>query len=151
LFSADSTAVSENKDAHDEYDNFLYSYNTTDTFTSKSLLIPFFAKVTWRPGIFAVNGLAGIYFTLPLSQMEWSDSFYGTSQSGHITSSMGFAAGGSLGVKLGPGILFADVRYMRDFGNTKIEGENFTMDIYNRSLLSFGIGYEIGFINMRKK
>jgi hypothetical protein len=60
-----------------------------------------------------------------------------------------FVAGGSVGVKIGPGILFADIRYWGDFSGTKIEGSDFTLEPYRRSMLSFGIGYEIGLFTMR--
>jgi TolB-like protein len=150
VFIGDSFSVSYNKDAYDEYDNFLYSYNTTNTFTAQSVLIPVMAKLTLKPGIFSINALGGVYFTIPLGQMEWSDSFRGTSQSVECTPSLlGFVAGGGIGIKAGPGILFIDARYWGDFSVTKIEADNFSMDLYRRSMLSFGIGYEIGFFTMK--
>jgi hypothetical protein len=149
-FTADSFSVSHDKDAYDEYDNLLYNYTTTDTFTSKSLLIPVMAKLTLKPGVFSFNALGGLYFTIPLGQMEWSDSFWGTSRTTENTNSLlGFVTGGGLGMKIGPGVLYADVRYWGDFSAAKIQAGNFSGNIYRRSMLSFGIGYEIGFFTIK--
>jgi hypothetical protein len=62
---------------------------------------------------------------------------------------LGFVAGGSIGIKAGPGILFTDIRYWGDFSAAKIDGSGFSMEVYRRSMLSFGIGYEIGFFTMK--
>jgi hypothetical protein len=107
------------------------------------MIIPILAKGTWRPSIFSIEGLAGIYFTVPIGQMEISDSFYGTTKLEDYSPSMGFVAGGDFGVKLGPGLLFFDIRYMTDFADTK--------DVYKRSMMTLGIGYKIGFFTVGKR
>jgi curli biogenesis system outer membrane secretion channel CsgG len=146
VFTSGSFGVSHNKDAYDEYNNFLYSYNTTEIFTTRSLLLPVLAKLTLKPGVFSINVLGGIYFTIPLGNMEWSDSFQGTVQpSAYTNSPLGFTAGAGVGIKIGPGILFTSVRYWGDFFAIKIED----MNIYRGNMVSVGIGYEIGFFNMK--
>jgi hypothetical protein len=88
-----------------------------------------------------------MYITLPFGKMKWADSFRDRSESGSVNIPFGFTGGASFGIKIGPGILFADIRYSKDLADTSA----FTMDIYKRSMLSFGIGYEIGFVDLRKK
>jgi hypothetical protein len=150
ILTADSIAVSRNLDAFDEYNNFLYNYTTANVLSSRSLLIPVLAKGTLRPSVFSINGLAGLYFSIPLGQAGWTDSFYGTSASGDISTSVGFAAGGSFGIKIGSGLLFLDIRYMADFTKTKIELPEISADVYRRSMLAFGIGYKMGYIAIKE-
>jgi hypothetical protein len=137
VFTADSMNISRSLRAFDEYENFLYNYDTTQKFTSQNALIPILVKGTWRPSVFSIEGLAGIYFAVPIGQMKITDSFYGRTETVHYAPSTGFAAGGNFGVNFGPGLLFLDIRYMADF--------DVTNDAYRRSMVSFGIGYEIGF------
>jgi curli biogenesis system outer membrane secretion channel CsgG len=146
VFTSDSFVIPHSRDVYDEYDNFLYRYDTTGVFITHSLLLPVLAKLTLKPGIFSINVLGGIYFTIPLGNMEWSDSFQGTVQpSAYTNSPLGFTTGASVGIKIGPGILFTGVRYWGDFFAVKFEDTN----IYRRNMMSFGIGYEIGFFNMK--
>jgi hypothetical protein len=145
--TSDSMNVVASENVTDEFGHFQYAYDAVYSYTSRSLLIPVFAKVTHRPGIFSLAGLAGVYFSVPVGSAEYTNSYTGESISGNIIVPMGFAAGGSVGLKLGPGILFADARYMLDFGKTQFSDSESTVDIYKRSMASFGLGYEIGFIN----
>jgi hypothetical protein len=62
----------------------------------------------------------------------------------------GYAIGGSAGIKLGPGIVFLDVRYMGDFINAKATINNSPMEMYKRQIIAFGIGYKIGLINQKR-
>jgi hypothetical protein len=128
-------------------------YDIEESFESTSLLIPLLAKASFRPGNFVVSGFAGIYFTVPLGDMKDKRTVeYG----GYIDSEsynyefekapLGFMVGASGGIKLGPGNLFADLRYAMDFSDTEASLENVTEALYKRSMFMFSLGYEIGLI-----
>jgi hypothetical protein len=85
-----------------------------------------------------VNG--GGFVSFPLGQTDMGDSFRDTSSSFDAGCVFGLAAGGSAGIRLGPGNLFADFRYMADIGNTTTTGGE---ALYNRGMVMFGLGYEI--------
>ncbi|MDR3171432.1 MAG: hypothetical protein LBU17_07375 [Treponema sp.] len=108
-----------------------------------SLMIPLFAKVVWRPSRFMVQGYAGAYLSLPLGQLnvEHGNGSY-TADYG-VTP--GFIGGGGGGIKLGPGVVFVDVRYLTDFGNL-VANHNGNREISHRSKVAFSLGYEIGLI-----
>jgi TolB-like protein len=149
VFSADSMKVTRNFSVYDEYENFLFDYDTTQTFSSQNMLIPILVKGTWRPSVFSLEGLAGMYFSVPIGEMKMHDSFSGTTETGNTKFLTGFIAGGSIGVKAGYGLLFLDARYMIDFANTGIETKTFTSEIYRRSMVSLGIGYSVGFFTLK--
>jgi hypothetical protein len=58
-----------------------------------------------------------------------------------VTSSLplGAAAGLELGLRLGDGLIFADLRYNRDLGVSKVEGNALT---YTRSRYTLSLGYQ---------
>jgi hypothetical protein len=119
-----------------------YVYNTDYTFRSRSLLVPLLAKATWRPGTFSLAGFAGLYVSLPLGQMERYSSFAAASRFADPGTRLGFTVGGSAGLGSRDGIVFLDVRYMRDFTAARFEG-----DVYGRSMVSIGMGFELGLID----
>jgi hypothetical protein len=119
-----------------------YLYNTTYTFTQRSLLLPLLAKATFRPGRLSLAGFGGMYASVPLNKLERRDSFHNESESASSAIRMGLAIGGSAGIALADGVLFLDVRYLRDLGNSR-----FNTDIYKRNMLSIGIGIEMGFLS----
>jgi hypothetical protein len=117
---------------------------------STSMLIPFLFKASFRPGNFVVSGLAGIYFTVPLGDMkakrEYNDGYSYSEDIEFEKAPLGFMVGASGGMKLGPGNLFADLRYAMDFGETEVSYEGEKLSIYKRSMFMFSVGYEIGLI-----
>jgi hypothetical protein len=122
----------------------LYSGNTPRVKVSyTSLMLPLLVKVVWRPSIFTVQGYAGAYISLPLGQLavQESDGPY----MANYTAPPGFVAGGSFGIKLGPGVLLADIRYAADFSNLSAQ-HNGTRDVSKRSKVVFSLGYEFGVI-----
>ena len=147
--TADSAAISGAVDVADETGNFLYHYETMYVFDSASMIIPVLVKLTLRPDIFSLGLFAGAYFSFP-GQVNYSDSYLGKSEKRSASPNPGFVAGASAGIKLGPGSLFMDMRYMSDFSETKVQGSGRTSEIYKRGMAAFGIGYEIGFVNLKK-
>jgi hypothetical protein len=61
------------------------------------------------------------------------------------TGSAGIMIGGYVGKKLGPGTLFADVRYSGDFEDSEVEVAGQTIKIFKKSGVGIGIGYSFLF------
>jgi hypothetical protein len=122
-------------------------------FESDSLLIPVLAKLTYRPNNFFIAALGGIYFSVPLGDIKVTESYGGYSASVDLDYKppMGFMIGINAGMRLGPGVLFADLRYAGDFEETKADtgsvGGSNDMKVYTRGKLPITIGYEIGLIS----
>jgi TolB-like protein len=150
LLTADSVAISSTEQVMSELGGVLWTYDTLYTFTSQSLLIPLLAKLTLRPGIFSFGIFAGAYFSIPLGTLSYADSFTGENMAVTMTPEPGWAAGGSAGMKLGPGALFVDLRYMADFEGAKIQRNGSIVESYRRSMMTFGLGYETGLMNIKK-
>jgi hypothetical protein len=116
------------------------------SFESSSLSIPLLAKFTVAPSnAVNISALAGIYFSMPLSKMIYTDD-KGESKSYDFTAPLGFTVGAGIGFDIGPGMLFADIRYSTDFGNTGIRDGNGTLAVYQRSSVSLALGYEMAFV-----
>jgi hypothetical protein len=107
-----------------------------------SLLIPVLGKFMFKPEIgnftLLLQGYGGIYFTVPITQMDADGSAGSFSQ--NFTVPLGFMGGGGAGIKLGPGFVFLDARYMVDSAGTEAAGQG---RINKRRRLSFSAGYEI--------
>jgi hypothetical protein len=85
-----------------------------------------------------LQGYGGIYFTVPLTAMDASGSAGSFSESFSVP--LGFAGGGGAGIKLGPGFVFLDARYMVDSADTEASGIG---KINKRQRMSFSAGYEV--------
>jgi hypothetical protein len=107
-----------------------------------SLLIPVLGKFMFKPEIgnltLLFQGYGGVYFTAPLTPMEAEGS--ARAFSGRFSVPAGFTGGGGAGVKLGPGFVFLDARYMADSAATEVSGQG---KINRRQRLSFSAGYEM--------
>jgi hypothetical protein len=114
-----------------------------ETITYSSLMIPLLVKLTFRPSPFMLQAYGGAYLSIPIGKLQVDNS--GNSYSAGFSIPGGVTAGGSAGIKLGPGTLFADVRYLWDFGYT-VARYNGNKEISHRSEAAFGIGYEIGIL-----
>jgi hypothetical protein len=126
----------------------------TDSYTSKSLMIPLTLKFPMAFDPYMVTPFGGIYLALPLGQMSLETSNpngkSGVFEYG-LTMGLGLTIGVDLGLRLGPGILFLDLRYSGDFGDTIIQMDDGTTRSYNRKMLSFSIGYELALLNKKRR
>jgi hypothetical protein len=151
FFTADTITISEQKNAYDDSGTVKYTYETTGSFATQSLLFPLLAGISFYPLVFspgiyaAIQG--GLYADIPINNV-YKDSFAGTE--GRFTRNIlfGWTLGGSAGVKFGQGIIFFDVRYSGDFMNAKLTMNNTPHD-YKRNIIAFGVGYKIGYINQK--
>jgi hypothetical protein len=110
-----------------------------DEYKSGSLMIPLMVKGIFRFNRLVVSPLAGVYLTLPLGQMTTDNG----KSAFLVTPPLGGTAGAELGMHLGPGLLFLDIRYAADFGPTVLKGET---TVYRRSMVSFSLGYKFGLL-----
>jgi hypothetical protein len=110
--------------------------------TYLSLVTPVLGKFMFKPKLgnltLLLQGYGGIYFTIPLTAMDAGGSAGTFSEPFQVP--RGFTGGGGAGIKLGPGFVFLDLRYMADSGDTELTG---TGKIHKRQRLSFSAGYEI--------
>jgi len=150
IFTADSAVITRTENAVDEVGNILYQYETHYIFESQSLIVPLMAKLTFRPDIFSLGLSAGGYFSFPLGQINYTDSYADLNQKGTVAPNFGWIVGANVGIKLGPGTIFIDMRYMADFVKAKFQYSGSSKEIYSLGIAAFGIGYEIGFINRQK-
>jgi TolB-like protein len=126
-------------------DTFEVTAQDRDPITLKYSVValPILGKITFRPGSFLLAGFGGIYFTFPFTAMTFDVS--GMEYSYNFSVPMGFIAGGNIGIKLGPGTLFFDIRYAGDFKDVEVHGNWGARPVYQRSLISYALGYEFGF------
>lgn len=128
------------------------SYEGTDSegiFTasliSSSMAIPVLAKASYRiSDRFVASLFTGPYFSIPLGKVEYTSP--GKTNSYTLNIPAGWLIGIAPGLHIGPGTLFADIRYGGDFGNTSISDGNGALSVYSRNAVSFTLGYEFGFI-----
>jgi curli biogenesis system outer membrane secretion channel CsgG len=149
FFTSDAMTVSGPKNVYDDAGNLKYSYDSTESFTTASLSFPLIAGINFYPSIFSLSVHGGLYVDVPINSV-YKDSFFGTENGFERDVFFGYAVGGSAGVKLGPGILFFDMRYLGDFIPAKATIHNAPVELYTRHIIAFGIGYKIGFINQKK-
>jgi hypothetical protein len=115
------------------------------------LLIPLLGGINFNSLIFVLGLYGGFYIDIPIPFNNiYKNSFAGTEDVFERNILFGYAAGGSAGIKLGPGIVFLDVRYMGDFINANTTINNIPMEIYKRRIIAFGVGYKIGLLNQKR-
>jgi hypothetical protein len=118
--------------------------------TTSSLMIPVVFMITFRPDEWLIGPFAGLCINIPLGPMKLeivsgdanvpSDSSYKWDSGG-----LGWTAGIEVGRKVGPGTLFADIRFIGDFGDivSDMTPENsppVTIK-YRRTGVSVSLGY----------
>jgi hypothetical protein len=124
----------------------------TDNYVSSSLMIPILVKFHIKKDPFVIAPFGGVYWAIPLGLLEFQTTETGGANQKyeyHLSSGLGMALGVNAGLKLGPGILFLDLRYAFDFGKTLIAMESGRE--YTRSMISFSLGYELAFINKKRR
>jgi hypothetical protein len=121
----------------------------TREFTSFSLQFPLTARLNFYSGKFRISPFFGGYVLVPLgpiktnSSVEDEDSF-----SWSVSPPLGLLGGLNVGFPLGPGMIFADIRYAADLGEPELDGGD-GIHAYRRHMGSLSIGYEFGFFKKR--
>jgi hypothetical protein len=120
----------------------------TRQFTGFSLQFPFIAKLNFYPGKFRISPFFGGYALLPLGKMK-TDSPIDTEESFSYSLSppLGLLGGVSAGFPLGPGMIFADIRYATDLTEPELKGDEGPS--YRRHMVTLSFGYEFGLFKKR--
>ncbi|MDR3283770.1 MAG: hypothetical protein LBS97_01155 [Treponema sp.] len=152
MYTTDTMTIAGQKNVSDDSGNFKYSYDTVESFATKSLLVPLFAGINFYPSVFALGIYGGIYADIPAEDLRYSyrDSYASAEERTTRNILFGYAVGGSAGIKLGTSVLFFDVRYLGDFINPTATVNNEPSELYKRHIFAIGIGYKIGFINHKR-
>jgi hypothetical protein len=109
----------------------------TLVFDPRSLFIPAVFNLNYNPGHVTQSFYAGAYYVLPLLD------------SCTVDLPLGVTVGWKGGMKAGTrGILFLNVRYSQDLGQTDIQASGRAVR-FRRSSLFVGIGYEVGLFNRK--
>jgi hypothetical protein len=119
-------------------------------YSSFSLSFPLTVSWDFYPGRFRLSPFGGLYFFLPLGKMKIASSLAGTEESlaYRVSPPLGLLGGLAAGLKLGPGMLVADLRYAIDLGAPEVRDRD--MDTYRRSMISFSLGYEWAFFTRKE-
>ncbi|GHU14297.1 hypothetical protein FACS1894161_4900 [Spirochaetia bacterium] len=128
------------------YNNVSQEFKT-DPMSSASLMFPLLLKYTFRKNSLFASALGGLYFTLPLGEME--NDIFGGNFEYSVDPPVGYTLGIDLGMKMGPGFLFLDLRWAADLGTTVIKDTGQTL--YKRSMVSLCVGYQLGFFAKNRK
>ncbi|MDR2630829.1 MAG: PorT family protein [Spirochaetaceae bacterium] len=116
---------------------------STDTFRSMSLIFPLLIKVPLEVGRFTLSPFVGVYYAMPLGRMkivpndpDETSGFY----TYKIDPPFGVTLGIDAGLPIGPGELFAGLRFNQNIGMTKVQNQN-RME-YTRYRIGLSLGYE---------
>jgi hypothetical protein len=122
------------------YENKTNHY--AEEFSSMSIIVPFMAKIPLRFGRFLLGVYTGAYYIVtPWQSLSPLQSDVAI----RIDPPFGFIMGMDLGLPLGPGEFFLDLRYERNFGNTFMgEGQG---PQYSWSKTNVCLGYRFGFFD----
>jgi hypothetical protein len=123
LLSGDNgTMEISNRNSYSEYD-----------FSAWSFMIPLIVKYEFKLGPVVIQPLAGFSFNFALGDFKIEDI-----KNDWEKPLFGLMFGGDVGVNVGRGRIFADLRYAVDLGNTEID-DNFKM---GKSLFMISLGYQ---------
>ncbi|MDR1636507.1 MAG: PorT family protein [Treponema sp.] len=121
---------------------------STDSFSAISFTAPLMVKVPLGFEKFLLSFYTGAYLALTPFQINRKSSNSDDNYDMNLVPPLGFVIGMDLGLRLGPGELFMDLRYTRDFGMTIVRNGNEPQ--YIRDRITMGLGYKFGLIRRGK-
>jgi len=104
--------------------------------SSSSLTIPVIAKIGYSSSYFHYAFLGGLAFPIKLGNLEVNKN--GVKQDYDYSMPLSLLAGINLGLKLGPGIVFTDIRLLQDLGYINSNAA----DQYSRTRPGVTLGYD---------
>jgi len=119
----------------------------TASFTAYSLRIPLIARFTYTPRTIealSLAGFVGIGFNIPVGALQVQSNLYPDSAY-RFSLPPSYIVGANVGWQVGPGIVFADIRFSGDLARTVIIDNADRLAVYLRNTLSFALGYEYKF------
>jgi hypothetical protein len=126
-----------------EFDSAHKQERYQPSYKAPSLQFPLLAKLNFYPGKFQVSPFAGAYFILPLGKVEIDDRGNEGSYDYSYSLPLGLLGGLSVAFPLGPGRLFADMRYSADLSDLELQDSG--LKTYTRHTAALSLGYEIDF------
>ena len=121
------------------------------------IVFPLLLEYTYRPGIFSFELGGGAYaapVTMNTMVERTNDNGYTTAEgygknlfTAKSSNPFGFIVSSSFGVKAGQGILFLDIRYLRDFSEVTFKFNDEKIGNHLWHMLAIDIGYKYGFIS----
>ena len=116
---------------------------TTDRFTGMTLRFPLLIKVPLEFGIFTPSIFAGAYWVMPLGKINATVAGgERAAASMWMRLPIGLIGGIELSFALGPGEIFADLRYVRDLVSTRLVDGDIGISQYFRQEASVSLGYK---------
>ena len=123
------------------------------------IVFPLLMALTFRPGNFSVEIGGGPY----VAPVAMNTTVERTNDNGYTVAEaygknlftadrnnpFGFFATGSFGIKAGQGILFLDLRYLRDFSQITVQFKDSVIGQHLWSIFSVNVGYKYGFFNVK--
>jgi len=120
------------------------------------ILFPLTVHYTYRPGIFSFELGGGMY----VAPVVMNTTVERTNDNGYTVGEgygknlftadhdnpFGFIVSGSFGVKVGKGILFLDLSYLRDFSELTVIFKDEKIGQYLWNMFTVNIGYKHGFL-----
>jgi hypothetical protein len=124
-----------------DMDSWAYTPESeTQSYNPVYLYMPLLVKGVLKPGkIFLVEPYGGAYLNIPLDVPSQMTLPWG-----------GVLGGFEFGFKVGSGILFVDLRYLRDIGDTTIVPDGKPSVEFTRQAVTISGGYKIGFLNRKQ-
>jgi hypothetical protein len=123
------------------HDRYQYKFKTL------SFQFPLLAKLNFYPGKFRISPFLGAYLIVPLGEIETARHNETESYAYSYSPPLGALGGLSLEFPLGPGLIFADLRYFADLGSPELRDGN--METYTRHTAALSLGYEFGLFRKR--
>jgi hypothetical protein len=135
----------------------LWQYEFTDDdltsyqrkFRASLLQFPLLAKLNFYPGKFRISPFVGAYVILPLGKMEIDNHGEEVSYDYSFSPPLGLLGGLSVAFPLGPGQIFADIRYSADLSEPELQDGD--LETYTRHTAALSLGYEFGLFKKRQR
>jgi hypothetical protein len=129
------------------------TYNGMET----HILFPLLLQFTHRPGIFSFEIGGGLYIApvvMNTTVERTNDNGYTVSEgcgknlfSAVNNNPFGFIVTGSTGIKTGQGILFLNLRYLRDFSEITVRFKDEEIGSHLWQMFGINVGYKFGFFS----
>ncbi|MDR1972992.1 MAG: hypothetical protein LBQ46_13855 [Treponema sp.] len=145
VFTWDSASIwAYRPGSNNEIDRYTWDYS------AYSLQFPLTLHLNFYPRRFRVSPFLGTYLLVSLGDLEVGNSLGGGKEAyaQRFSLPLGLVGGLNAAMKLGPGMIFTDLRYAADLGRLKIDDQN--IQEYRRSMVSFTLGYEFGLFTKKR-
>jgi hypothetical protein len=137
----------------DPASDIMETYNGMET----HILFPLILQYTYRPSIFSFEVGGGLYIApvvMNTTVERTNDNGYTVGEgygknlfTADSNNPFGFIVTSSFGIKVWQGILFLNIRYLRDFSEVTVKFEDEKIGSHLWNMIGFNIGYKYGFFS----